>query len=61
MNHNTDFSGLRFKRNLNSNPTYIESFELDSLQVKSDYNYEDVKDLKQIDFLPGVAPYLRGP
>ena len=61
MNHKTDFSNLRFKRNLNSNPTYIESFELDSLQVKSDYNYEDVKDLKQIDFLPGVAPYLRGP
>ena len=61
MNHNTDFSGLRFKRNLNSNPTYIESFELDSLQVKSDYNYEDVKDLKQIDFLPGVATHLRGP
>lgn len=61
MNHKTDFSNLRFKRNLNSNPSYIESFELDSLQVKSDYNYDDVKDLKQINFLPGVAPYLRGP
>ncbi|SFN27005.1 methylmalonyl-CoA mutase [Algoriella xinjiangensis] len=61
MNHKTDFSNLRFKRNLNSNPTHIESFELDSLQVKSDYNYDDVKDLKQINFLPGIAPYLRGP
>ena len=61
MNHKTDFTNLRFKRNLNSNPSYIESFELDSLQVKSDYNYDDVKDLKQINFLPGVAPYLRGP
>lgn len=61
MNHKTDFSNLRFKRNLNSNPSYIESFELDSLQVKSDYNYDDVKNLKQINFLPGVAPYLRGP
>ncbi|MDM1073239.1 methylmalonyl-CoA mutase [Empedobacter brevis] len=61
MNHRTDFSNLRFKRNLNSNPSQIESFELDSLQVKSDYNYDDVKDLKQINFLPGVAPYLRGP
>ena len=61
MNHKTDFTDLRFKRNLNSNPSYIESFELDSLQVKSDYNYDDVKDLKQINFLPGVAPYLRGP
>lgn len=61
MNHKTDFSSLRFKRNLNSNPSHIESFELDSLQVKSDYNYDDVKDLKQINFLPGVAPYLRGP
>ncbi|MGV0832620.1 methylmalonyl-CoA mutase [Empedobacter brevis] len=61
MNHRTDFSNLRFKRNLNSNPSHIESFELDSLQVKSDYNYDDVKDLKQINFLPGVAPYLRGP
>lgn len=61
MNHRTDFSNLRFKRNLNSNPSHIESFELDSLQVKSDYNYNDVKDLKQINFLPGVAPYLRGP
>lgn len=61
MNHKTDFSNLRFRRNLNSNPSHIESFELDSLQVKSDYNYDDVKDLKQINFLPGVAPYLRGP
>lgn len=61
MNHKTDFSNLRFKRNLNSKPSHIESFELDSLQVKSDYNYDDVKDLKQINFLPGVAPYLRGP
>lgn len=61
MNHKTDFTNLRFKRNLNSNPSYIESFELDSLQVKSDYNYDDVKNLKQINFLPGVAPYLRGP
>lgn len=61
MNHRTDFSNLRFKRNLNSNPSHIESFELDSLQVKSDYNYDDVKDLKQINFLPGVTPYLRGP
>lgn len=61
MNHKTDFSNLRFKRNLNSNPTHIESFELDSLQVKSDYNYDDIKDLKQINFLPGIAPYLRGP
>ncbi|MGL5235563.1 MAG: methylmalonyl-CoA mutase [Empedobacter falsenii] len=61
MNHKTDFSNLRFKRNLNSNPSHIESFELDSLQVKSDYNYDDVKNLKQINFLPGVAPYLRGP
>lgn len=61
MNHKTDFSNLRFKRNLNSNPTHIESFELDSLQVKSDYNYDDVKDLKQINFLPGIEPYLRGP
>ena len=61
MNHNTDFSNLRFKRNLHSNSTHTEAFELDSLQVKSDYNYDDVKDLKQIDFLPGVAPYLRGP
>lgn len=61
MNHKTDFTNLRFKRNLNSNPSHIESFELDSLQVKSDYNYDDVKDLKQINFLPGVAPYLRGP
>ncbi len=61
MNHKTDFSNLRFKRNLNSNPSHIESFELDSLQVKSDYDYNDVKDLKQLDFLPGVAPYLRGP
>lgn len=61
MNHKTDFSNLRFKRNLNSNPSHIESFELDSLQIKSDYDYNDVKDLKQLDFLPGVAPYLRGP
>jgi len=61
MNHKTDFSNLRFKRDLNSNPTQIQQFELDSLQVKSDYNYDDVKDLKQLDFLPGVAPYLRGP
>lgn len=61
MNHKTDFTNLRFKRNLNSNPSHIESFELDSLQVKSDYNYDDVKNLKQINFLPGVAPYLRGP
>ncbi len=61
MNHNTDFSNLRFKRNLGSNPTHTEYFELDSLQVKSDYDYNDVKDLNQINFLPGVAPYLRGP
>ena len=61
MNHSTDFSNVRFKRNLTSKPTHTESFELDSLHVKSDYNYNDVKDLKQIDFLPGIAPYLRGP
>ncbi|MEG0187451.1 methylmalonyl-CoA mutase [Algoriella sp.] len=61
MNHSTDFSNVRFKRNLTSKPTHTESFELDSLHVKSDYNYDDVKDLKQIDFLPGIAPYLRGP
>lgn len=61
MNRKTDFSNLRFKRNLNSNPLQVENFELDSLQVKSDYSYNDVKDLKQLDFLPGVAPYLRGP
>ena len=61
MNHSTDFSNVRFKRNLTSKPTLTESFELDSLLVKSDYNYDDVKDLKQIDFLPGIAPYLRGP
>lgn len=61
MNHKTDFSNLRFKRNLNSNPSNVENFELDSLKIKSDYNYHDVKDLKQLDFLPGVEPYLRGP
>ena len=61
MNHSTDFSNVRFRRNLTSKPTHTESFELDSLHVKSDYNYDDVKDLKQIDFLPGIAPYLRGP
>ncbi|WP_413532704.1 methylmalonyl-CoA mutase [Empedobacter brevis] len=61
MNQKTDFSNVRFKRDLKYIPSHIESFELDSLQVKDDYNYDDVKDLKQINFLPGVAPYLRGP
>ena len=61
MNHKTDFSNLKFERKLNSVQPELENFELDSLQVKNSYTYEDVKNLKQTDFLPGVAPFLRGP
>ena len=61
MNHKTDFSNLKFERKLSSVQLELENFELDSLQVKNTYNFDDVKNLKQVDFLPGVAPYLRGP
>jgi len=61
MNHKTDFSDLRFERKLkHTEPDTIQQ-ELDSLQVKNNYNFDDVKNLKQTDFLPGVAPFLRGP
>lgn len=61
MNHKTDFSNLRFERKLSSTQPEMVEFELDSLQVKNNYTYDDIKDLKQTDFLPGVAPFLRGP
>lgn len=61
MNHKTDFSNLRFERKLNLNQPDTVEFELDSLNIKNNYTYEDVKELKQTDFLPGVAPFLRGP
>ena len=61
MNHKTDFSNLKFERKLPPLEPETIHQELDSLQVKNNYNYTDVKDLKQTDFLPGVAPFLRGP
>lgn len=61
MNQRTDFSDLYFDRKLNFTNHSINPIELDSVQVKDVYTYEDVKDLRQIDFLPGVAPFLRGP
>ncbi|MBS7333124.1 MAG: methylmalonyl-CoA mutase [Weeksellaceae bacterium] len=61
MNHKTDFSNLKFERKLNSTQPEMVDFELDSLQVKNNYTYSDVKNLKQTDFLPGFAPFLRGP
>ena len=61
MNQQTDFSDLYFARNLHNSQTSSTQIELDSVQVKDLYTYEDVKNLNQIDFLPGVAPYLRGP
>lgn len=61
MNQQTDFSDLYFARNLHNTQTSSTQIELDSVQVKDLYTYEDVRNLKQIDFLPGVAPYLRGP
>ncbi len=61
MKQKVDFSSLRFERKLPSSVMASEAFELDSLSVKSHYTYEDVKDLKQTDYLPGVAPYIRGP
>lgn len=61
MNHKTNFSNLRFERRLSSVQPEMEEFELDSLQVKNNYTFDDIKNLKQTDFLPGVAPFLRGP
>ena len=61
MNHKTDFSNLRFERKLNTVQPEVENFELDSVFVKNNYTFQDVENLKQIDFLPGVEPYLRGP
>lgn len=61
MNQQTDFSDLYFARTLHNTQTSSTQIELDSVQVKDLYTYEDVKNLNQIDFLPGVAPYLRGP
>ncbi|MBF0597829.1 methylmalonyl-CoA mutase [Faecalibacter rhinopitheci] len=61
MNHKKDFSNLKFERKLNLVQPELENFELDSLKVKNNYSYADVKDLKQTEFLPGVSPFLRGP
>lgn len=61
MKQKVDFSSLRFERKLSPSTAQSEAFELDSLTVKSHYTYDDVKDLEQTEFLPGVAPFIRGP
>ncbi len=61
MNHKTDFSDLFFDRKLQFESKDINTSELDSVSVKDVYTYDDVKNLNEINFLPGVAPYLRGP
>ncbi len=61
MKQKIDFSQLYFDRKLTFNQQPSNTIELDSVQVKDLYTYEDVKDLKQTEFLSGVAPFLRGP
>lgn len=56
-----DFSGLNYKTTSKENFKKVESFELDNLQVKDLYTFEDNKDFVYLDNLPGISPFMRGP
>ncbi|MET3730768.1 methylmalonyl-CoA mutase [Moheibacter stercoris] len=61
MSSRKDFSNLKYTVNEPSVSSKSESIELDSLQVKSIYSQEDTQNLKNLDNLPGIAPFKRGP
>ena len=56
-----DFSGLQYKTTSIENSKKEESFELDNLMLKDLYTSEDIKDIPNLENLPGIAPYMRGP
>lgn len=56
-----DFSGLNYKTTSKENFKKVESFELDNLQIKDLYTFEDNKDFVYLDNLPGISPFMRGP
>src|SRR5690606_38573981 len=60
MNLRKDFSQLQYQSK-SAQTAQSDSFELDSLNVKNLYDFDDIKGLKQLDYLPGIAPFLRGP
>lgn len=61
MSSRKDFSNLKYTVNEPSVSSKSESIELDSLQVKSIYSQEDTQNLKNLDNLPGISPFKRGP
>lgn len=61
MSSRKDFSNLKYTVNEPSVSSKSESIELDSLQVKSIYSQEDTQNLENLDNLPGIAPFKRGP
>ena len=56
-----DFSGLNYKSTSKSKTQKAENFELDNLQLKDLYTFEDNKDFAFLENLPGIAPFMRGP
>jgi methylmalonyl-CoA mutase len=61
MSSRRDFSELKYiPKTLNSN-TKIDKIELDSMEVKSNYTEADLQDISNLDNLPGIAPFKRGP
>lgn len=61
MNSRKDFSGLKYTLNTLNNATQTETIELDSIEVKSNYTETDTQDISNLDNLPGIAPFKRGP
>jgi methylmalonyl-CoA mutase len=57
-----DFSSISFKRNSDSNKTKkINEFVLDELAIKNSYTQKETDKLEHINFVAGIAPFLRGP
>ena len=56
-----DFSSLNYKTIHTKSSQKVEAFELDNLQLKDLYTFEDNKDFAYLDNLPGISPFMRGP
>jgi methylmalonyl-CoA mutase len=61
MSSRRDFSGLKYTPNQLSINTKSETIELDNIEVKTQYTVEDTQELSNLDNLPGIAPFKRGP
>ncbi|MDX9705217.1 MAG: methylmalonyl-CoA mutase, partial [Weeksellaceae bacterium] len=56
-----DFSKLNYRSISSSQDNSAEKFELDNLQVKSNYSAKDNENFIYKDNLPGIPPFMRGP